>query len=278
MQGPGRNPGALGFLGRLVTFRLPVSVIFLFHGLVLGAWATQVPLLRDRLNISPGRLGMALFCISVGAIAAMPFASGMAARIGVALLLRAGAVLACACFVLAAGAPSYPVLCAALLGFGVGYGTVDVAMNACAVQQEQQAGRPILGTVHAMWSVGGFAGSACGAGLLTVVAPLAQAAVLAGAAATAIVLAAGRTAPLRVAAETTSPDAHRPWRDSRLLGLGILLCVAFARGRRHRRLGRHLSAYGAARAEILCRAGLQRVLAVHGAHAVPGRQAARPGQ
>ncbi len=211
-----------------MTVRLPVSIIFLFHGLVLGAWATQVPLLRDRLAIAPGALGIALFCISVGAIAIMPFASALAGRLGVSLVLRAGTVLACACFVLAAASPSYRFLCGALLGFGIGYGTVDVAMNACAVQAEQRAGRPILGTVHAMWSVGGFAGSIFGAALLTLVTPVAQAYALAATAACAIILAAGRMAPLHLHEGNAPRGSRSPWGDKRLLGIGALLCIAFA--------------------------------------------------
>jgi predicted MFS family arabinose efflux permease len=209
-----------------VRLPVPISTVFLFHGLVLGAWATQVPVLRDRLGLSPGALGGALFCISAGAVVAMPAAGRLAARFGPARVIRAGSGTACACFVLAVLASGRAALCAALLAFGMGFGTVDVAMNAEAVRVERRAGRHVLGAVHAMWSVGAFAGSAGGAALLTVLRPAAQAAALAGLSAAAIFVASGRLGA------ATPPTRHmtgpRPWRDFTLRRIGAGLCMAFA--------------------------------------------------
>ncbi len=206
--------------------------MFLFHGLVMGAWATQVPLLRERLALSPGALGLALFCISAGAIIAMPATSRLAAPFGPGPVIRAGSVLACASFVAAVLAPGQAALCGFLLAFGIGFGTVDVAMNAEAVRVEHRAGKPILGTVHAMWSVGSLAGSAGGAALLSVVSPSVQAAGLACLSVLVIVLAAGWLgdgASVRDAAPASdSRPVPRPWRDEALLLTGVILCMAFA--------------------------------------------------
>ena len=206
--------------------RAPICCVFAAHGLLLGAWVTQVPVVRERLHLSPGWLGVALFCISAGALSTMPVTSRMVARFGVRPVIRAGAAVSCASLAAAALAPGFVWLCLALLVFGLGFGTVDVAMNAESVRVEQAAGAKILGSVHALWSVGAAAGSAAGSALLAAAGPGTEAACLATAAA-CLTLAASSW--LHAAGPAHGEDAgHRPWRDGRLLLIGVVLCMAFA--------------------------------------------------
>ena len=205
--------------------RAPICVIFLCHGLVIGGWATQVPVLQARLALSPLQLGGALFCISAGALALMPLAGGLVARHGPGRVIRAGALAASTSFLLASLAPDLTALCACLVVFGMGFGTVDVAMNAELVRVEQQAGRPILGSVHAMWSIGSAAGSGGGAALLLALPPGAQAGVLAALSLGAILAASVSLGPAIPAARG---EPSRPWRSLRLLLIGAVLCAAFA--------------------------------------------------
>jgi len=208
--------------------QVPVSAIFMCHGLILGGWATQVPLLRDRLSLGPAALGWALFCGTAGALMTMPGTGRATARFGAAPIIQGGAAVAGAAFVWATMAQGFWALCAALLVFGMGYGAVDVAMNAEAVRVEQRAGRALLSSVHAMWSLGAFLGSVLGAGMLLVMPAWAQAQVLAAGTTVAIFGAArGR---LGGPMPPVGRHAGRPalWRDWRLLALGALLCAAFA--------------------------------------------------
>jgi predicted MFS family arabinose efflux permease len=47
----------------------------------------------------------------------------------------------------------------ALLGFGAALGSIDVAMNIHAVEVERAAPKPLMSGFHALFSIGGFAGS-----------------------------------------------------------------------------------------------------------------------
>lgn len=62
-------------------------------------------------------------------------------------------------------APSLPTLFLALVFFGFGNGSMDVSMNAQAVDIERRYGRPIMSSFHGLYSMGGLVGSA-GGGLL----------------------------------------------------------------------------------------------------------------
>ncbi len=207
---------------------LPISTVFLFHGLIIGAWATQVPLLKERLSLSPGALGLALFCLSIGAIASMPATGWLATRFGAAPVIRAGAMLACTAFVAVVLSPDRVVLSACLFVFGMGFGAVDVAMNAEAVRVEQRAERNILGSVHAMWSVGSCAGSAGGSVLLGMVPPPVQAASMALLSSCAIVAVSRWLGHASKPGSRAGAVVHRPWRDGTLLFAGLVLCLAFA--------------------------------------------------
>jgi predicted MFS family arabinose efflux permease len=64
-------------------------------------------------------------------------------------------------------APTAAAQSIALLIFGGALGSLDVAMNVHAVEVERSAGRPLMSGFHALFSVGGFLGSALMAALLS---------------------------------------------------------------------------------------------------------------
>lgn len=160
--------------------RVATTLVFLLNGALLGVWATEVAPLRERLALSAAVLGSVLLCGAAGALLAMPLSARLIARFGTGQVIQAGAAATCLALAGAVAAQTPWALCLCLLGFGAGFGTVDVAMNAEAVRIEQRAGRPVLSSVHGMWSLGSFCGSAGGAALLGVVSPAAQVALMAG--------------------------------------------------------------------------------------------------
>jgi MFS family permease len=143
--------------------RVAVAAIFFLNGVVFGTWAARIPAIRDRLGLSDGELGIALACIPVGAIAAMPLAGALAARVGSRRATRLAFALAAAAAAVVALAPSLPAFAALALVLGVGMGSLDVTMNLHGVTVERRYERPILAGFHAAFSVGGLAGAALGA-------------------------------------------------------------------------------------------------------------------
>jgi len=142
--------------------RIPVAVLFAVHGAINGSFATRIPWIRDRLDLDPGALGLALLAPALGALIAMPPAGALVHRrdgrtvTGVLLAAMAVSVLGPVL------APGYALLWLALLAFGALAGAADVAMNTQAVALEQRAGRPLMSGLHGAWSLGGMAGSLTG--------------------------------------------------------------------------------------------------------------------
>ena len=147
--------------------RVATLGVFLANGFGIGAWAVEVPRIKESLSLSDASLGIALFAFALGAIVAMPLAGQLAPRFGSG---RATALLGAAFVValpLPAFAPGMAALCIALLVLGAANGALDVSMNGHASTIETQWRAPIMSSFHAAWSAGGLLGAATGAMLQT---------------------------------------------------------------------------------------------------------------
>ncbi|MEV6103569.1 MFS transporter [Streptomyces sp. NPDC051940] len=142
--------------------RVAIAVVFALHGAVTGSFATRVPWVQDHTGISAGELGLALCFPALGAAAAMPLAGRITHRFGARPALRGLMVLWCLALIPPALAPGGLTLAPALFLYGATSGTADVAMNALGVETESRYGRPIMSSLHGMWSAGALAGSAAG--------------------------------------------------------------------------------------------------------------------
>lgn len=142
--------------------RLATLAVFLANGLGIGAWAVEIPRIKEKLVLSDAQLGLALLAFALGAIVAMPLAGRLAPRFGAGRAAAVAAALFALLLVLPALAPSLPLLFIALLLLGASNGATDVLMNAHASAIETRWGRPIMSSFHAAWSVGGLLGAALG--------------------------------------------------------------------------------------------------------------------
>ncbi|MEW1842504.1 MFS transporter [Nonomuraea angiospora] len=140
-----------------------IAAVFVTHGAVAGSLSTRIPWIQEHLHLSPGALGLALLCPSIGAFVGMPMAGRLAYRFGNRAATRVLLALWCAGLALPALSPSPVWLFGAFLVFGASAGMCDVAMNAHAVLLERHLGRSIMSGLHGMWSVGSLAAGGLGA-------------------------------------------------------------------------------------------------------------------
>ena len=145
--------------------------VFALIGLVSGSWAARIPDVASRVGATHASLGVALFCISAGALISMQTAGALCARWGAGRVTATGAALVSAGIALPAVAPSLGTLCAALLAFGAATGLVNVAANALGVRLQHGLGRPVMSTMHAGFSFGGLFGALSG-GLVSAYLPV----------------------------------------------------------------------------------------------------------
>lgn len=147
--------------------RLATRLAFLVAGFGIACWAPLVPFAKTRLGVDDGVLGLLLLSLGIGSVVAMLMTGVMSARYGSKPIIIAGGLGLALVLPLLAVASTPTTLALALLAFGAALGSIDVAMNIHAVEVERDAGRPLMSGFHALFSIGGFAGSALMTALLS---------------------------------------------------------------------------------------------------------------
>lgn len=140
-----------------------VSAMFVLNGALLGIWASRIPTIREAQGLDKGQFGILLLVMALGALLSFPVAGRLADRFGAAQLTRLLAVFYAVALVGIAMVPvSVLALAAAMFFFGATHGAMDVTMNSWATEVEKSAGRPIMSSFHATWSMGTGLGALSG--------------------------------------------------------------------------------------------------------------------
>jgi fucose permease len=147
--------------------RWAVAAMFAVNGFLQGSWAPQIPFMLPRHHITEFMLGLLILLIGLGAVTAMSWTGWLINHYGSKKISTGFAFMACVSFALVVLAPSVPLAVPALVLFGACLGSMDVAMNANAVEVESRLNRAIMSSSHGFWSVGGFAGGATGGYLIS---------------------------------------------------------------------------------------------------------------
>ncbi len=136
--------------------------MFTLFGVIVGTWTSRLPTLKAQLGLADGQLGTALVCFAAGSVLGMLLLARLINAVGPARALGPLALAQAIALALAAMAPDLVLLCCVLLFFGAVQGTLNVTMNAAAVEVQKAYRRGIMSSFHALFSVGGLAGAASG--------------------------------------------------------------------------------------------------------------------
>jgi len=208
---------------RLTRARVATATVFALHAVVFGSWTPHIPLVKDRIGLHDGTLGLALLGAPVGSVLAMTVVGTVIARWGsrrVMIATMVGYGLAAPALGLA---DSLARLFLALLLLGAFQGSLDIAMNAQAVAVETAYGRPIMSSFHACWSLGAFVGAGIGTVAVGLGVGLAPQLLAIG---VAFALASPYLARPLVRDDQATDDHHRivlPWGNRWLLLLGGIM-------------------------------------------------------
>lgn len=217
--------------------RFALTAFFALDGFLFAGWVVRIPAVKAQVAASPGQLGLALLCVSIGAVAVMAPIGRLCLRYGTHRVIASSAVFLCASVALPAQAHSLLGLSGALLLFGAGYGAMNVGINSAAVDLVNAIRRPVMPMFHAAYSMGGLVGAGLG-GLLALHLTAAQHLGLLAGFGLLVTVAAGTPLlrhPIAVAerVEPAAGSGAAPMRGPMLLVLllGVVaLCDAYGEG------------------------------------------------
>jgi MFS family permease len=153
---PGRHSEDLSRL------RVALTVFFALDGFVFAGWVVRIPAIKHQTGASAGALGLALLCVSAGAVVTMMITGRLCRRYGSHPLTVILGVLLSLSVALPPLTHSALTLGAVLFVFGMAYGGINVAFNSAAVDLVTALRRPVMPSFHAAFSLGGMVGAGLG--------------------------------------------------------------------------------------------------------------------
>ncbi len=142
--------------------RLGIAAFYFCQGLCFASWASRIPDIKTKLQLSEGELGSILLALPLGQLIMMPISGRLVTKYGSRSILSI-AILFYAFELTNIGWASQPwQLALALFIFGVLGNMCNIAVNTQGVLAENIYGRPIMASFHGAWSIAGFTGALIG--------------------------------------------------------------------------------------------------------------------
>lgn len=143
-------------------YRVAIGTFFFLAGLTFASWASRIPDIKVKLNLSEAQLGLVLFALPVGQMVSLPLSTFLIGRFGSRISLIMAGIFYPLLLLPLALAGSTLQLIFGLFGFGLFANLLNIAMNTQAVSVEQLYGRSIMASFHGLWSLAGFCGAFAG--------------------------------------------------------------------------------------------------------------------
>ncbi len=138
------------------------AFLYSCFSLVFSTWVIYIPFVADKLNITEGKIGGALFFTALGSLSMLPVSNRLVEKLGVGRQAFFGFVGYAIAIYGMFLAPTYPLLCLALFFFGTMSSLFVIALNSLTATIEKKAGINIMSGSHGFWSIGGIIGASAG--------------------------------------------------------------------------------------------------------------------
>lgn len=161
--------------------RTATYLMFLVCGIAVSSWAPMVPLAKQRTGLNEAGLGIILLSMGGGAILSMPFVGPLIQLTGSRIIIMVSATIAALTLPFLTIVDTPVTLAVALFVFGAALGCLDVSMNSQAVIVQDKMSKPVMSSIHGMFSAGGLTGAMIFGVLLLQFTPFVSACIIAAA-------------------------------------------------------------------------------------------------
>jgi MFS family permease len=138
------------------------AFLYSCFSLIFSTWVTYIPHIAEKIGITEGRIGKAIFFSALGAFFMIRICRHFIDRIGVGRYTYFALIIYCICFFGPFLAYNYVSLCISLFIFGMAGSSYAISLNSLTATIEKQDGVYIMSGSHGFWSMGGMIGSATG--------------------------------------------------------------------------------------------------------------------
>ena len=201
--------------------RIAASAFFFLFGFCFASWASRIPAIQQKLNLTETELGLVLFSLPIGLFVSLPISGWLVSNKGSKTVICIASVFyACMLVTLGFAASKYQLM-GCLFLFGLAGNIGNISINTQAVNVEALYKRNIMASFHGVWSLAGFAGAAFGTFVTSIGILPAYHFIMVLIVATSIIVVAFRfLVPVDIKATEKTPSFA--WPDKSLLTLGLI--------------------------------------------------------
>jgi MFS family permease len=145
------------------------AFLYFCFSLIFSTWVTYIPHIAEKIGITEGRIGKAIFFSALGAFFMIRICRHFVDKVGVGRYTYFALLIYCICFFGPFLAYNYVSLCISLFIFGMAGSSYAISLNSLTATIEKQDGVYIMSGSHGFWSLGGMIGSATGSFIAAVV-------------------------------------------------------------------------------------------------------------
>jgi len=138
------------------------AFLFTCFSLIFSTWVTYIPHIAEKLNITEGKIGQAIFFAALGAFFMIRICRLVIDKVGVGRYTYFALISYCICFFGPFLAFDYVSFCASLFIFGMAGSSFAISLNSLTATIEKQDGIFVMSASHGFWSIGGMIGAATG--------------------------------------------------------------------------------------------------------------------
>ena len=142
--------------------RISAGAFFFLTGLCFSSWASRIPDFQKKFSLSEGQLGSVLLGLPLGALLALPLAAWAVLKFGSRSVVLVGMSLYILLLMGIGFSPDTFFLTVMVFIFGMMGNMMNISLNTQALRLEKDYRRNILGSLHGLWSLAGFAGAGIG--------------------------------------------------------------------------------------------------------------------
>ncbi|MCU4173824.1 MFS transporter [Carboxylicivirga sp. N1Y90] len=140
--------------------------LYLSLSILFGTWVIYIPHITEKLNMSEGQLGVALFFGAFGSLFGTVIGKGLIGKFGEGRVSLVSMMMQSVFMLSMFLAPTFYLLCTGFFLYGFSGGIFQVSVNAMVISIEKKFKVAIMSRCHGFFSLGGLIASGLGTLLL----------------------------------------------------------------------------------------------------------------
>lgn len=138
--------------------RRALSCLFFISGFCFSSWASRIPTLKLTFDMNEAQLGNFLFILPITSLIGLPIFAWFVAKTDSRYPLLLGFILYLFALMGIGMSSRLDTLIVSVIFFALGLRAINISMNTQAIQLQKLYDKPINGSFHGLWSLGGLIG------------------------------------------------------------------------------------------------------------------------